>query len=305
VRTLALLGLALAAAVAIALPAAATGAPSSATSPARTAANTQTYQDSVGENPAAPDISTIVVSNNDAASISLRMNIPNRQTLTQDMLVIVWIDSDNNAATGDPQSFGADYLILLFRGDIVLLRWNGADYAEGAPATSLVFAYQAGVTFTINASELGNTRRFGFATRVISGILIDEATGDLDLTNAVQDDAPSGAGLFNYQLQITPPTLVVRRVTTTPKVPRAGKTFTMRLVAARSDTGATIQNGRVTCVGRAGTTRLRAQVARVTGGAATCTWNIPANAKGKTFRGSVTVGFEGLRASSSISRRIA
>jgi hypothetical protein len=303
VRTLVYFGLVLAAALAVALPAAATGAPAS---PARVAANTATYQDSVGENPAAPDITTIVVSNTDAASISLRVNVPNRPTLTQDMLAIVWVDSDNNPATGDPDSLGADYLILLFRGDIALLRWDGADYADGAPATSLIFAYQGGVlTFTINASELGNTRRFGFATRMISGIVIDETTGDLDFTNAVQDDAPSGAGLFNYQLQITPPTLLVRRVTTSPKVPRAGQTFTMRLVAARSDTGAAIQNGRVTCVGRAGNTRLRAQIARVSAGAATCTWNVPANAKGKTFRGSVTVVFEGLRASTSISRRIA
>jgi len=300
------LGLVLAAATAVALPAAATGAATSATAPTRVAANTTTYQDSVGENPAAPDITTIVVSNNDAASISLRITIPNRPTLTPDMFVILWVDSDNNPATGDPDSLGAEYLLLLFRGDIALLRWNGSDYAEGAPATSLIFAYQGGaVTFTINASELGNTRRFGFAARVISGIVVDETTGDLDLTNAVQDDAPSGAGFFNYQLQITPPTLVVRRVTTVPKAPRAGKTFTMRLVAARSDTGAVLQNGRVTCVGRAGTTRLRAQVARVTGGAATCTWNIPANAKGKQFRGTVTVVFEGLRANSSISRRIA
>ena len=305
-RTLVSLGLVLAAAVAVALPAAATGAPASATAPARAAANTATYQDSIGENPAAPDITTIVVSNNDAASISIRINVPNRPTLTQDMFVITWVDSDNNPATGDPDSLGADYLILLFRGDIALLRWNGSDYAEGAPATSLVFAYQGGaVTFTINASELGNTRRFGFAARVISGIVIDEATGDLDFTNAVQDDAPSGAGLFNYQLQITPPTLVVRRVTTVPRAPRAGRTFTMRLVAARSDTGAILQSGRVTCVGRAGNTRLRAQVARVTAGAATCTWNIPPNAKGKQFRGTVTVVFEGLRASSSMSRRIA
>ena len=78
----------------------------------------------------------------------------------------------------------------------------------------------------------------------------------------------------------------------------------MRLVAARSDTGAVLQNGRVTCVGRAGTTRLRAQVARVVAGAATCTWAIPANAQNKTFRGSTTVAFEGLRTSRSISRKI-
>ena len=39
---------------------------------------------------------------------------------------------------------------------------------------------------------------------------------------------------------------------------------------------------------------------RVVGGAATCTWNLPATAKGKTFRGSVAVTFEGLRASQSV-----
>jgi hypothetical protein len=42
----------------------------------------------------------------------------------------------------------------------------------------------------------------------------------------------------------------------------------------------------------------------VQGGAVVCTWLIPANAKGRTFRGSVTVVFEGLRASRSFSARI-
>ena len=74
--------------------------------------------------------------------------------------------------------------------------------------------------------------------------------------------------------------------------------------AARSDTGAVIRNGRVTCRGRAGNARLRATTARVQGGQVTCTWLIPANARGRTFRGSATVVFEGLRASRSISARI-
>ena len=299
------LGLVLAAAVAVALPAAATGAPASTSASARVAANSTTYQDSVGENPAAPDITTVVASNNDAGIVSIRINIPNRATLTQDMLVVMWIDADNNPQTGDPDSLGADYLLILFRGDLFLGRWNGVDDYGDTPATSLIFSYQAGATFTINSSELGNTRRFGFAARVFSGVVIDEATQAIDLDNAVSDDAPGATGFYNFQLQITPPTLVVRRVTTSPAIARAGRPFTMRMVVARSDTGAAIQNGRVTCVGRAGNARLRAQVARVVGGAATCTWNIPANAKGKRFRGSVTVVFEGLRASSSISRRIA
>jgi hypothetical protein len=76
------------------------------------------------------------------------------------------------------------------------------------------------------------------------------------------------------------------------------------MVTARSDTGARLQNGRVTCVGRAGNARLRATVARVQGGAVVCTWRIPPNASRRTFRGSVTVVFEGLRASRSYSARI-
>ena len=139
----------------------------------------------------------------------------------------------------------------------------------------------------------------------MSGIAVDPETGDLDFTNSLEDVAPGGgAGLYLYVAQTAPARLVVRRVTTSPTRPVAGRPFTMRLTAARSDTGAVLRSGRVTCVGRAGTTRLRAQVARVVGGAATCTWTIPANAKGKTFRGSTTIVFEGLRVSRSISRSI-
>jgi hypothetical protein len=301
------LGLVLAAAVAVALPAAATGASSSATTPARAAANSTTYQDSTGEDPAGADITTLVVSNNDARLLTFRINIPNRPTFTRDMLIGVNIDTDNNAATGDEE--GSDYAIELTLGEIFLYRWDGTAFTRrpgDPPAVSLVFSYQGGVTIGISAAELGNTTRFKFSAVAISGIVIDETTGEFDFANARADFAPAAsAGAYAYELRVTPPTLVVRRVTTVPRAPRAGKTFTMRLVAARSDTGAVLQSGRVTCVGRAGNTRLRARVARVTAGAATCTWNIPANAKGKRFRGTVTVVFEGLRAKSSISRRIA
>jgi hypothetical protein len=45
-------------------------------------------------------------------------------------------------------------------------------------------------------------------------------------------------------------------------------------------------------------------VQQVQGGAATCAWSIPANAKGKTFRGSVAVVFEGLKASQSYTGKV-
>jgi hypothetical protein len=299
--------LAIAVAVVV-LPTAASGALSGTAAPNRVAANSTSYQDSAGENPAAPDITTLTTSNNDAGVVSFKVDIPNRPTLSQDLLLLVFVDTDANPQTGDPDSLGADYVIQIFGGEAALFRWDGADFTRRAgdpPATSLIFSYQGGVTVTISAAELGNTKRFGFAVIAVSGIVIDPATGDLDFTNAVSDVAPAaGAGLYAYEVKITPPSLVVRRFTPSPRIPTAGRAFTLRLVAARSDTGAVVQNGRVNCVGRIGNARLRAQVQRVVAGAATCTWNIPPLAKSKTFRGSVSVVFEGLRASQSFSRSV-
>ena len=294
----------------VALPTVASGAFSSPATPGAVAANSTSYQDSSGENPAAPDITTLTVSNTDAGMLSFRVNVPNRPSFGQDMLVVLFVDADNNPATGDPDPLGqgVDYVVEIFGGEAALFRWDGTNFTRRAgdpPATSLIFTYQGGITINISTAELGNTKALKFNVIVFSGITIDPTTSDLDFTNAVGDIAPAaGAGLYQYEVKITPPTLVVRSLKPTPKNPTAGRPFTLRLVAARSDTNAVVQNGRVTCVGRIGNARFRAQVQRVQGGAATCTWNIPPTAKGKTFRGSVAVVFEGLRASQAYSGKV-
>jgi hypothetical protein len=309
VRSLTRPGILLAIAVAVvALPTVASGAVSGASAPALAATNSTSYQDSSGENAAAPDITTLTVSNTDAGLISFKINIPNRPQLTQDMLILLFADTDANPQTGDPDSLGADYVIQIFGGEAGLFRWDGSDFTRRAgdpPATSLIFAYQGGMTITMSAAELGNTKRLGFAVIAIGGVVIDPVNGDLDFTNAVSDVAPaSGAGFYQYEVKITPPTLVVKKLTPTPVKPTAGRAFTLRLIAARSDTGAAVQNGKVACVGRIGSAKLKAQVQRVAGGAATCTWNIPVAAKGKTFRGSVGVVFEGLKASQGYASKV-
>jgi hypothetical protein len=295
----------LATAVAIVvLPTAASGALSGPAAPAAIAANSTDYQDSAGENPAAPDITTLTVSNTDAGIVSFRINIPNRATFSADMYVAVEVDSDNNANTGSPD--GTEYAIEVFQGEAALFRWDGTNFTRrpGDPAfTSLLFSYQGGITIRMSAAELGNTKAFKFSTFVASGIVVDPVTGAADFTKAVVDFAPAaGAGLYAYQVRVTPATLVVRR--TTVGKATAGKPFTVRMVAARSDTNAVVRNGRVTCVGRIGNARLKARVQNVVAGAATCTWNLPPNSKGKRIRGSVSLVFEGLRASQSFSTRI-
>ena len=209
------------------------------------------------------------------------------------------IDSDANPATGDPQTFGADYFMQLIRGEAILFKWNGTDYQLSANQSSLSTAWTGGgPTVRINASDLGNTRKLSFDAAVISGVVFDPMTGSPDCSQCVGDSAPT-VGLYTYQVKVGRAALVVKSLKPTPAKPTAGKPFTLRLVAARSDTGAVVQNGRATCVGRVGSAKLAAKVQRLQGGAAVCTWNLPASAKGKTFRGSVSVVFEGLKASQS------
>ena len=298
-------GLLIAIAVAvIALPTAASGAlPAGTASPTLVAANTTTYQDSTGEDPLAPDITTIVVSNDDAGMITFQINVPNRPQYTRDVAVAMFLDSDANQATGPPDFLGADYVIQLLSGEVILFRWDGTDFSVSATQASLSYSWSGGPTIRINAADLTNTRRLNFDVLVLSDIVFDPVTGEPDFTNAKRDFAPT-IGFFTYEVKITRPTLVVKKLTTTPATPVAGKPFTMRLTAARSDTGAVLQNGRVTCIGRIGNARLRATVQQLINGAAVCTWLIPKTAKGKTFRGSTKVVFEGLGASRSISRKI-
>lgn len=261
------------------------------------ASNTQTYQDSTGENPAAPDITTIVVSNDDAGMLTFQINIPNRPALTRDLLVDMLVDTDANPATGDPENLGADYAIELFLGEVALFKWDGTALTRRVgdpPATSLIYQYANGVTFKISAAELGNTKKLNFGVVAISGIVVNDTTGDLDFSAAVLDSAPaSAAGLYPYEVKVAPARLELKSLTTTPAKPKAGKTYTVRMAATRSDTGATITGGTVTCVAKAGGKSLKPSSAKFVGGQAVCVFKIPATAKGQTLRGTITITFEG------------
>jgi hypothetical protein len=304
VRPLTRPGQALAIALAVfAVPIFASGALAKPGAPATVAANSTTYNDSVGEDAAAPDITTIVASNDDAATISIKINIPNRPQYAADIAVVMFLDSDANQSTGDPESLGADYIIQLIQGEILLFKWDGSDFTVSATQASLSYVWASGPTIRVNASDLSNTRKLLFDVTAVSGLVFDSTTGAIDCTNCKRDFAPT-IGFYQYNVVVQKPTLVVRSLKPAPAKPVAGRPFTLKLVAARSDTGAVVQNGRVTCVGRVGSARLKAQVQRVQGGAATCTWKIPANAKGKGFRGSVTVSFEGLKAAQSYTGKV-
>jgi len=268
-------------------------------SPARTAANTVTFQDSRGEDPQGPDITAVTVANDNTGLITFKIDVPNRAQLSGEKLIDIVIDADNNKATGDqdPLNPGADYAVELFQQQANLYQWDGQTYSRSAAGPSqatLIFADSpTGPTISINAVELGNTKKFNFSTTVISGLRFDDS-GNLDFANAHADFAPDlGHGLYPYDVKVAPLKLLVKNFKAIPSRPRAGRAFTMQMGAVRNDTGAAIQGGTVKCAAKAGGTTLAARTHRFANKVAVCTWSIPASARGKTFRGSVTVVFEG------------
>jgi hypothetical protein len=235
------------------------------------------YFDARREDPQAPDIGTVVVSNTDAARasasmVTFRIEIPNRSTLTRDMRVSVWIDADDDRSTGldDVAALrGADFFIRWdreLREDASLLRC-GASGCRPASAPTFGFSYARGATFSMQAAELGDTRRFRFSARVYSGS---------DSGGTYVDSAPE-EGAWSYRL-------VVRR----PAAPRGNRTLTVRFTITRAD-GSVLTGGRVTCAAMVGGRRVEPRSERFVGEQATCVFVLPLSFVGKTIRGTITV----------------
>ncbi len=265
--------------------------------PLRAAANSVTFPDSTGEDPLAADISSVTVSNTDAGVITFQISVTNKPTYTPDLYFAVFVDTDNDPNTGDPTLRGVDYVIELARGEVNLFRWDGTDFTRrfgDPPAVTLVYSYQNGPRITINASELGNTKKLNFFVTSSAGATINPDTGDLDFSTAHDDSAPDfGKGLWTYEVKVAPARLLLKSFSTSPRKPVAGKLFTVRLGVARSDTGALLSSGEVTCLARVAGAALASRLHKFVGKQATCAWLIPKAAKGKVIRGSISVVFEG------------
>ena len=282
----------------VALPAVALGGSS------RAAGNSTTFPDSIGEDPAAPDITSVVVSNDDAGMITFQVNISNRPALTPDMFMLIFIDSDQNSATGDPSSFGADYLIELDPGAVGLLQWNGTDYANAASQASLTYAYATtGATIHVSAADLGKTKALKFGVVAFSGFALD-ASGKADFTNLKRDAAPDfGHGLFTYQV-LTKLVLNVTAFTIAPRPAKAGRQLVVSMAANENDTNGPVQTGTVGCAASIAGKRLVATTHALRNGIAVCAWRLPATAKGRIVRGLITLTVQGTPLTRGFSARV-
>ena len=296
-RLLLLVGVAIVLAL---LPRAAHGAPAHALS------NSQTFPDSVGENPNAPDITSVALANDDAGNITFTINVSNRPTFTADMSFLIFMDTDNNPGTGDPNSFGADYAIELDPGSVALFQWDttSQNYLFAQSQTSLIYAYTAtGPVIHVSAADLGGTKIMDFGVEADSGITTD-AQGNPDFTNVQTDLAPDpGHGFYTYDVKTK---LILKQTafTTAPATARVGKKFSASLAASESDTNGPVTSATITCKAVVAGKRLPATHS-FAGGVSTCSWTLPKKGvKGKVIYGSITITVQGTKLTKSFTARI-
>jgi hypothetical protein len=307
--------------IAVAALAAGAGAAGGNSTSLRSGAESTTFSDAVGEDPAGPDIGKVIASNDDKGLLTFRIEIPSHPQITEDLRIKVWLDTDADASTGVR---GADRYLVVDRwefglAEVALFTCDGNKCSGGKalPRRSgppVRFAYRDGATLTVDAADLGivGPQRIPFWIEAWSGIGFDPVTRRYDLTNARADFAPDGAGRRlgdpgaqgeDAWIHDSGP-MFAESFSVQPARARAGKPFSMRLAVIRTDTDAPLTSGAVTCSAKIVTKPLRPQSSGFVGNRAVCAFSIPEDATGRSFQSAISVRFAGETLTRTFSGRV-
>ena len=294
----------------IVLCCAATVAATASGSSALQAAAPSSFTDPSGDAGDAPDVTTVTVSNDTNGQVTFLVNFPAAPSgaLGTD----IYIDSDRNGSTGDPNTAGADWDLYQdwSTHQYAVGTWNGSSWV-GAPATTAsVSTNSTGnqLSFSINRSEIGNTSGFNF--------WVDSYNGQGGAGH--EDQAPDN-GLWSYTIDTSTPTTtptaplqlsVVRLVA--PKTVAAGKGYAVAMFVKRSDSGDFLgDEGTVRCTARAAghAVAVRSEIVSVTldgqkVSALGCLLTAPRKDRGKLLTGTINASYNGVHVTRSFSAKI-
>jgi hypothetical protein len=137
---------------------------------AANAAGSQTFADPVGDNqPNAPDISTVQVSNDDSEHVEVRVTLANRPDLLDDEFVTVYLDRDGDTRTGCGEGVGVDFSLgavghAMPEPDFfVLLRCLGGTFDLNTPQTGFSGSYDTAsqtAIFDLSCANIGRPASF-------------------------------------------------------------------------------------------------------------------------------------------------
>ncbi len=265
------------------------------------AAGTASFSDPVGDSSGAPDLTSVVVSNDDQGLIAFRVSIANRATLGPDDAIAIPFGTNTPGKTG-VRDDGANFVLGLEGEAVFLQKWTGGDMVEVRPSPrSLRGSFAGGVlTLAVRQDDLVP----GFPSLAVPTELSFYVLGvSFNGSDVVaEDDAPDATDQFwRYEL-VQPPRIVVTYFRV-PKTARAGTAVVARLGAAFGDTGRVAKATSVTCRAKVGRRTLSAAPPRASPDAI-CSWTAPKNARGKTMLGSLTFASAGMSVTRSFSTRV-
>ena len=244
------------------------------------------FSDPANDADAAPDISSIRVSDSKNGWVSFAITTPNYATFPTTAVLGLTIDADSRPSTGDA---GAEVRITIVGGEWQLEKWSSAAkrwILDDSPRSVRVRNPSGVVTVEVRRDELGGRPRLGFA--VVTAAVNGSADGLVGYDIA-PDDAPFLAYQFTHKAALS---LEAMRISATPARPRAGKPFVVTLAVRRSDTGKGVSSGTVVCHvlvnGKPVPTK-----GSIGGGAGRCALVVPPTGKGQLLRGSMIVRSNG------------
>jgi hypothetical protein len=165
------------------------------------ASNSTTYADATADAPAAaPDLTAVEVSNDDAGNVFFRITIPNRAALEDSDFVAVLLDTDRKQHTGCAGgTFGAEYALDVLSRRFIFGRCSRGVWTFTKKAASFggSFAHST-LTLRANRRDLGGANALQFRVGAATTATSDPA----------YDFAPDiGTSAWSYKI-VAPPQAV-------------------------------------------------------------------------------------------------
>lgn len=263
-------------------------------------AKSRVYADAQADTPRAPDITSVVVASDDTGRLSLTVSFANRIHLEPSDLLVVGLDVDRDAQTGGP--LGMDYALSATAARVELGVWNssswsGSGYAPlpGAAASSVTDGSLSLSTTVGRLGVLMAARRPRLRFVVI-------AIADTDQPEeAWADDV---AGPWSYGVRVRTK-LLASKIVLVPH-PRAGGILSARVdvTMIRGDYHETLNGASVKARAVVAGRPLRLLHWGSTWSGHEVSWRLPGWAHDRAVRGSVTVFFDGTRATRTFSTTV-
>ena len=265
--------------------------------------NPASFTDPANDSGTAPDILTVVVSNDANGNYVFRITV-NKLTLPSSVLVLLALDTDQNPATG---TSGFEYVIACDEasGAVALLRWDGTQFTPVAAASLTAKDDSTGVSLTINKNDIGGVSTVNFVAESadVSGGVTPGSEGHFDR-------APDTSEATYQQSAPSPVTLNVTSFLQ-QKTVHPGKTLIVAMVAARADTGESVNDevgATVSCSAAIGRKQLKLIAAGFVESTspeqAACLWRVPKKTRGKPIHGSITIAFDNATATRTFTARV-